>query len=370
MPRSPRKALERWLRRAFEAASAPLLAVFLLHNPRIHPSYGMTWRRKLALVRRMRRTTRRVQTGTSYRAHVAMASRILEIPPDVEGVLVEAGCWKGGTTANLSLIADLVGRDLIVYDSFEGLPEPAPGDRWASPQGTGAFRGTLDEVRRNVAEHGAIDRCTFRKGWFSDTMGEHREPIVAAFVDVDHQASMHQCLLGLWPHLWDRGYFFVDEYVRLDYCALFFSERYWRTYFDRPPPGLMGAGSGVPVGQVFVGPYRAAGPLEQPSSVGWTRKDFYGAWDYFPDDAPSAPLPGGPGHRTSARGWTTTTVSVEERMEARLARDEAARDRLAEAFGRRADDPALRTQLEAALDTEEGRRAIEAALAASDDREG
>jgi hypothetical protein len=307
-----------------------------------------------------------------------MAARILEIPPDVEGVLVEAGCWKGGTTANLSLVADIVGRDLIVYDSFEGLPAPAAGDRWASPLGKGAFRGELDEVRANVAAHGAIDRCVFRKGWFSETMGQHTEPVVAAFVDVDHQASMHQCLLGLWPHLWDRGYFFVDEYVRLDYCALFFSERYWRTYFDRPPPGLMGAGTGVAVGQLFVGPYRAAGPLEQPNSVGWTRKDFYGAWDYFPDDAPEVPLRGGAGDPHSAAGWTTTTVAASERTAKRIgeihARDEAARDRFAarliesgaarDALGKAlVADEEVRARFERALtETDEGRRALAEAL--------
>ena len=344
------RRLELWLRRAFDAASVPIVAVFLLHNPRIQKSYGMTWRRKIGLAVRMRRTTRAVRTGSSYRAHLAMAARILEVSPDVEGVIVEAGCWKGGTTANLSLVADIVGRDLIVYDSFEGLPEAASGDRWASGLGEGAFHGALEEVRANVAAHGAIDRCVFRKGWFSDTMGAHTERIVAAFVDVDYQASLHECVLGLWPHLWDRGYFFVDEYVRLDYCALFFSERYWRTYFDRPPPGLMGAGTGVAVGQVFVGPHRAAGPLEASSSVGWTRKDFYGAWDYFPDDAPAVPLRGGPGDAHSVDGWTTTTKSIAEitgqQLEARLARDEQARERFA---ARLVEDEAGREALRAAL---------------------
>jgi O-methyltransferase len=371
-----------WVGTAFENLSWPLVAAFLLHNPRIHKSYRMTWRRKVALARRMRRTTRAVQTGVSYRAHLAMAARMLEIPPEVDGVLVEAGCWKGGTTANLSLIAEIMGRDLIVYDSFEGLPEPAEGDRWASPLGQGAFRGELEEVQANVAAWGAIDRCTFRKGWFADTMGDHTKPIVAAFVDVDHQASMHDCMLGLWPHLCDQGYLFVDEYLRLDYCALFFSERYWRTYFDRPPPGLMGAGTGVPVGQFFVGPQRATGPLESASSVGWTRKDFYGAWDYFPDDGPVEPLRGGAGDRHSADGWTTTTRSTEERTNsyftALIASDEAARER----FAARLESEESREALERALtrdseaverlaarmaESDEGRASLERAFATDDE---
>ena len=40
----------------------------------------------------------------------------------MEGVVVECGCFLGGSTANLSLVCEVVGRELIVYDSFEGLP--------------------------------------------------------------------------------------------------------------------------------------------------------------------------------------------------------------------------------------------------------
>lgn len=46
----------------------------------------------------------RIPTGTSYKGHLAMALKILETPPDVEGVIVECGSWQGGSSANLSLI--------------------------------------------------------------------------------------------------------------------------------------------------------------------------------------------------------------------------------------------------------------------------
>ena len=299
----------------------------------------------------MRRTTRNVKTGTSFRAHVAMAAKILSIPSDEPGVIVEAGCWKGGTSANLSLVAEIVGRDLIIYDSFEGLPPPSEGDRWAHGFGEGLFKGELEEVRENITRWGEVERCQFRKGWFSDTMSSHTEPIVFVFADVDHQASMHQCLLGLWPHLADDGYFFIDEYTRLDYCALFFSERFWRLYFDRPPPGLMGTGTGVAVGQYFVGPYRTRSPLQAPESIGWTRKDFYSEWDYRPDDEPEMPLlGGGPGARSGRDGWTTTTVSTEDQ----------ARRKLAEVIAR---DPEQARRFEDRLvNTEEGRRKLAEAM--------
>jgi hypothetical protein len=233
----------------------------------------------------MYRNTRRVFTATSYRAHLAMAVKLLEIPPSVEGVVVECGCFLGGSTANLSLVCDIVGRDLIVYDSFEGLPPADPHDKYANPKDEGALRGDLEVVRRNVARLGIVERCTFRKGWFSETLPRHEEQVVLCFLDVDFQASLHDCVTNLWPHLTDKGYMFVDEYVYVDYCALFFSERYWRTYFDADPPGLVGAGSGVGVGAYYLGPYSERLPIQAPSSIAYTRKDFCGLWTYYPESS-------------------------------------------------------------------------------------
>ena len=32
-----------------------------------------------------------------------------------------------------------------------------------------------------------------------------------AFLDVDYQASLDDCIRELWPHLTDHGYVFIDE---------------------------------------------------------------------------------------------------------------------------------------------------------------
>ncbi len=318
--RGRRTRLVRWLADAYEAASWFHLTLFIFYGAPIDPSYGLTWRKRFGLARRMRRNTTKIETGLSYRGHLAIAAKVLAVPRSVEGVIVEAGCWKGGTTTNLSLIAEAAGRTLIVYDSFEGLPPATEGDHWASELAEGAFKGELEEVKANVARFGAIGCCEFRKGWFSDTLGSHTEPIVAAYVDVDYQASFHECIIGLWPFLNDDGYMFIDEYTRLDYCALFFSERYWRTYFDRPPPGLMGAGSGIGLGQVFAEPLRTMRPGETPATLAWTRKDFYAEWDFVVDDAPAVPLRGGPGSSHGREGWTLTTTSMQEHESILIAR--------------------------------------------------
>lgn len=263
----------------YHAASIPLVAWFLLHPRNVQPEYKMSWLRRLRFVHRLWRNTRHIRTGTSYKAHVAMAAKLMQTPSDIPGAVVECGSWNGGTSANLSLICDLVGRELIIYDSFEGLPPAEPGDRHARPEAEGMYCGDLETVRRNVTQYGCIERCEFRKGWFKDTLPSHAEPIALMFLDVDFQASLHDCIINLWPHLLPAGYCFVDEFVLLDYCGLFWSESFWAEYFGATPPGLMGSGVGVGVGQYYLGPFDWS---VDPTSVAYTRKDFSGYWGYRP----------------------------------------------------------------------------------------
>jgi O-methyltransferase len=82
---------------------------------------------------------------------------------DLPGVLVEAGCFKGSSTAKFSLVAELIGKKLVVFDSFQGLPRNAePHERTINGQSIagwfdgGNFRGTLDEVRENIARMGVL----------------------------------------------------------------------------------------------------------------------------------------------------------------------------------------------------------------------
>jgi hypothetical protein len=270
-----------WIGTLYERLSFPLTVLILFTNRRFHPKYEMSWRKKLALGVRLYRNWRQVRTGISYKAHLAMAAKLLELPPAVVGAVVECGCWKGGTTTNLSVICDIVGRDLIVYDSFEGLPAPEPLDN-LKPEVKGTFRGDLDVVQNNVGRYGVIERCQFRKGWFKDTLPHHTESIALCFIDVDLKSSMHDCIVNLWPHLVDEGYLFFDEYTDLQNCALFFSEHFWREQFGTGPPGLMGAGTGVGVGQYYLGPWRGSPLIQRPTSLAYTRKDFNGLWDYVP----------------------------------------------------------------------------------------
>jgi O-methyltransferase len=267
---------------------APLTIFIILHSNNIHKSYKMSLFRKLKLGLTMLINTRRIPTGSSYRAHLTMALKMLETPPSVLGDIIECGTWKGGSAANLSLVCRIVRRKLKVYDSFEGLPEPKVGEHIAPASAKGAYHGTLEEVKSNIKRYGAIECCEFVPGLFENTLPKLNSPLLLAYLDVDFEASLHTCVKYIWPNLVDEGYLFTDESVLLDYVALFYSEKWWSKYFNRTPPGLIGAGTGLPLGQFYIGPYPASGwyskQFQNSASVSYTQKNMSGYWSYYPND--------------------------------------------------------------------------------------
>ena len=285
-----RKRLRKLISETYNLLTMPLAAFFLTYSNRVRPEYKMNWPRRIGLSMRFWWNNYRVTSGTSWRAHTAMAMKLLETPKKKKGVVVECGCWKGAATVNLSLVCAIVGRELQVYDSFEGLPPPKTGDPIAEASFkngfvAGVFSGSIDEVRRNVDRFGAIEVCKFYKGWFEDTLPAHEDDIVLAFWDVDFFASLHDCLINLWPYVVDGGYVFLDEYGELAYCSVFYSEKYWSKYFSSPPPGLIGIGTGLQVGMFVTEPIKMGRPsIQRPQSTAYTVKGTRALWEYYPDE--------------------------------------------------------------------------------------
>jgi hypothetical protein len=182
-----------------------------------------------------------------------MATELLKVPRKVDGDVVECGSFKGGSAANLSLVCELIGRTLHVYDSFEGLPEPSPSDReHVIPEDAsihtyeaGAFAGTLDEVKENISHWGSIKVCRFHPGFFDKTLPDHSDPCILVFVDVDFRESLEPCLRYLWPKLQDGCRFFTHEAGHMEIASIFFDTEWWANSIKGYPPGLVGAGSGI-----------------------------------------------------------------------------------------------------------------------------
>jgi predicted O-methyltransferase YrrM len=163
---------------------------------------------------------------------------------NLDGVVVELGCYQGGSTARLSLVCAEAGKRLVVFDSFEGLPEPEAWDadhRIRRPRvfRAGEYAAGLAEVRRNVARYGRENVCTFVPGWIADTVGGelgHRS-VAVAFVDVDLVASTRDALEGVWPRLSPGGVAFVHDATDPKLAALLADDDWWRS-FAEPPVAL------------------------------------------------------------------------------------------------------------------------------------
>jgi len=258
----------------------------ILDSKKIHPAYKIGLCGKFRLGLKFFLNNRKIKRGTSHKVVLALTLKILEAPPELKGDIVECGTWKGATAANLSLVCKIVGRKLKIFDSFEGLPEGKPDDRQAKGYKKGDFLGTLEEVKQNIKKFGSIESCEFIKGWFSDTLPELSSPVLLAYLDVDLEDSLDTCVKNIWPNLVDDGFIFIDEGMELDYSALFFSEKWWKKNFNRTPPGLIGAGTGLSFGHYYIGPFSELKdhPKQSTSSGAYTMKKMSGYWSYYPDE--------------------------------------------------------------------------------------
>lgn len=216
-------------------------------------AYGVNRLDKLLLAVKMARNNRRIDTGSTFVEHLVVATKVLGVPPSVDGCLVECGCYKGGSTANLSLVAGACDRELHVFDSFEGMPDPDADDEahvlvesgQVHTYEEGSWAATEDEARANVGRYGDPSVTTFHAGYFEETLPSFDRPVAAVFLDVGLRSSAATCLEHLWPLLVDASYLFTHEAKHVEIVGLFFDADWWRGTLGLDPPGLVGAGNGL-----------------------------------------------------------------------------------------------------------------------------
>jgi macrocin-O-methyltransferase TylF-like protien len=149
----------------------------------------------------------------------------------VEGDLVELGVAQGGCAALMGTTIfrgepGLVGatRRLVLFDSYEGLPEPSERDfqegatgRHVRPLPKGSCLGTLAEVKHLMFDVMRFpeDRITFVRGWFNETIPTFRDQIDSIAVlriDGDWYESVRDCLEGLYDKVSVGGAVICDDY--------------------------------------------------------------------------------------------------------------------------------------------------------------
>jgi O-methyltransferase len=148
----------------------------------------------------------------------------------VPGDIAECGVWKGGSMVVVAATLLHLGcsdRDLWLYDTYEGMPEPEamdvqyddvsaaerlaaagikPGDSWGAVG--------LEEVRANLLATGyPAERLHFVKGMVEETIpAQSPEKIALLRLDTDWYASTRHELEQLYPRLSARGALIIDDY--------------------------------------------------------------------------------------------------------------------------------------------------------------
>jgi O-methyltransferase len=172
-------------------------------------------------------------TATSRGRMVGLMDAVKYVAANrIDGALVECGVWRGGSSmlaAHTLLELGETGRDLYLFDTFEGMS--APTQRDVMFDGTEARRvletatrseaednywcyASVEAVRKNMLSTGyPAERIHLVKGKVEDTIpGQAPERIALLRLDTDWYESTRHELEQLYPRLAPHGVLIIDDY--------------------------------------------------------------------------------------------------------------------------------------------------------------
>ena len=206
-----------------------------------------TWKQRLGLIGRFYKISYFVDCPHAEHELIAITRQILNLGAEVPGRIVEAGSFHGGSTAKLSLVAELCDRKFDVFDSFAGMPENNEehgksiyGREHHFPKGSHAV--PFEEVKNNVRTYGDPARVEFHKGFFSDTMPHYKEVVAAACINVDLVQSTVDCYHNLYPLL-AKGGIIISQDAHFPWIIeLFNDDKFWEEQIGIKKPAQPGLG--------------------------------------------------------------------------------------------------------------------------------
>lgn len=202
---------------------------------------GIPFKEKLFIIKQMIIISNNVHCPHTHQEMVSVIESILSIPKHINGCIVEAGSYKGGSAAKLSIACNIMNRQLVLFDSFEGIPENdefmANGKLYHTP---GSWYGTIEEVKNNIKEYGALEVCEFIKGWFDDTIQDFNKPVLLMFLDVNLASSTRICLRYLYPLLVPGGVIYSHDGDLPLVINVYEDNDFWQKEIGYPKPFIEG----------------------------------------------------------------------------------------------------------------------------------
>jgi len=140
----------------------------------------------------------------------------------IPGSAVECGVARGGSAAAIALALRESDphRHLLLFDTFEGLPQPTCDnpDYERAIQFTGKCRGGIEEVDSLLRRLG-LANYSLVKGLFQETLpATETGEISLLHIDGDWYESTRVCLETLWDRVSEGGFVQIDDYGEWQGC--------------------------------------------------------------------------------------------------------------------------------------------------------
>ena len=134
--------------------------------------------------------------------------RLLESVVDLDGEVVEIGCYLGGTSQFMARIIQPL--RVHVFDAFQGLPKPTEEDVTVSPIHEGVIQVSLDQFVENWDN--SLPWPHVNVGWIADTADSLPAKIKFVLIDLDLYLGTKQALNAVYARLIPSGIVVIDDY--------------------------------------------------------------------------------------------------------------------------------------------------------------
>jgi O-methyltransferase len=158
-------------------------------------------------------------------------------------VVVEAGCWNGGTSTKFSILCDLLGYRLFIFDSFQGVERLSGEDLAREWDYAGQYASPESVLWENLRRYGKPGACQTFKGWFSETLASTpvRDPIRLVYIDCDLGKGTYEVLKGTVDSLAPDGVIFSQDFHIEPVRKVLLDPETWRA-LGRPMPVVTSEG--------------------------------------------------------------------------------------------------------------------------------
>jgi len=209
------------------------------------PIKGLSFLQRLVMVKRLYVISHALDCHHSQHEMIAFIRTVLSLPPYLEGCVVEAGAYRGGSTAKFSIAAGKAGRRLVAFDSFElrtGDGRASDEDSAPALQRDHDLQDISGQVNKDISTFGEPEVCELVKGRFEDTMPGFSRPIAALFIDAGSAASTRTCLRYLYPLLATGGVMYCHDGHMKEIVNMLDDDVFWETEVGSPKPRIDGLG--------------------------------------------------------------------------------------------------------------------------------